>query len=273
MSLRDIVDGIVAVAWAPQCVVCAAPLVAPTRGIVCSACWHRTELTRPPVCDWCGEPCSGRVHGEDGRSGPRCTACQRTGDGTRRRAAGRYAGVLRLLVHAFKYEGRRSLAHPLGALMSHAGGDILAHADYVVPVPLYPTRRWTRGFNQAEALADQLGRPVVDVLCRRRATVSQTELTSAQRWRSVRTAFGLRTRRNVTGHRVVLIDDVWTTGATIEACASVLRQAGARDVSALTVATTRVRLPRQSRRPPHPPDALRRHGAKSDPAPDASSSP
>jgi len=120
--------------------------------------------------------------------------------------------------------------------MSEAAGDLLVDVDVVVPVPLHWRRRRQRGFNQAEALVRSLGQPWQDALRRRRSTRSQTDLQAAQRHRNVRDAFVLRRRASVSGRLVLLVDDVATTGATLEACARVLRAAGAREVRALTVA-------------------------------------
>lgn len=153
------------------------------------------------------------------------------------RAAGAYDGTLRVAVHALKYEGRRTLAGPLAALMRARAGDVLAGADAVVPVPLHPNRRRSRGFNQAADLARRLGRPVADALRRTRATGSQTDLPAAQRRANVRGAFaptgGLRRWR---GAVLVLVDDVTTTGATLDACARTLLDHGAGEVRAVTAA-------------------------------------
>ena len=127
--------------------------------------------------------------------------------------------------------------------MRQAGSDLLSDADCVVPVPLHPWRRLMRGFNQAADLAACLERPVVLALWRTRATAPQTGLTAAGRRRNVRGAFSLspllsqRVRDAMLVDRVVvLVDDVRTTGATLEACARVLKDAGAREVRALTTA-------------------------------------
>ena len=238
---QTVCDGILALAWAPQCAVCDGILIKPTLGIVCPRCWRRLELSTPPVCESCGAPHSGPSRPEDGESHLRCRTCRKLTCLTRRRAAGPYDGVLRLLVHALKYGGRRSLAVPLGELVRQAGSDVLSDADYVVPVPLHPLRRWTRGFNQATDLAERVGLPVVEALYRRRVTPPQTGLTRAERRRNMRSAFAVKrrwSRGDLDGRRLVVIDDVCTTGATIDACARALRQAGARQVSGLTVAFT-----------------------------------
>ena len=186
---------------------------------------------------------------------PRCLACTRILDAPlagpvcpwcwddARRANGNYDGALRHIIHAFKYEGRRSLARPLGAILKSSGADQLRDARCVVPVPLYPWRRLRRGFNQAADLARQLDLPVVHALWRTRSTLAQTGLTASARRRNVHRAFRLspflsRRRRAafIDDAIVVLVDDVMTTGATLTACAGVLHDAGAREVRLLTVA-------------------------------------
>ena len=159
------------------------------------------------------------------------------------RAGGDFDGPLRNIIHAFKYEGRRSLAAPLARLMLAAAADTLTGADCIVPVPLHPWRHFRRGFNQASDLAGALGLPTVHALWRMRATAPQSGLTAAARQRNVRGAFRLspllsRAARDraLRDRIVVLVDDVRTTGATMNACATVLKEAGVREVRALTAA-------------------------------------
>jgi ComF family protein len=161
----------------------------------------------------------------------------------RGRSAGEYEGPLRDILHAFKYDGRRTLASPLGALLREAGRDMLQDASCVVPVPLHPWRRLHRGFNQAADLAAALPLPVIHALWRRRITPPQTGLNAGARQRNVRGAFRvspLVSRRvlhsMLVDRTVVLVDDVRTTGATLDSCAHVLKDAGAKEVRALTVA-------------------------------------
>ncbi len=158
-------------------------------------------------------------------------------------AVGLYDGSLRDIVHALKYDGRRSVARRLGALMRERGADVLDGADAVVPVPLHRRRLRARGFNQAAELGRHLGLPLRHALRRVRATPSQTDLPAGERHANVRGAFALARRIDVRGARLVLVDDVSTTGATLDACARVLREAGAEDVRALTAA--RVAPPRR----------------------------
>jgi ComF family protein len=168
---------------------------------------------------------------------PRCSG--RPSALSRSRAIGAYDGTLRAIVHAFKYGGCRSLSVGLGVRLRESAADLLAAADIVVPVPLHRSRRRRRGYNQARELAGQLGVPVVEALRRVRATPSQTDLPSDARHDNVQDAFALRrwlAAPTLPGLRIVVVDDVSTTGATIEACAVVLRAAGAADVSAVTAA-------------------------------------
>jgi ComF family protein len=172
-------------------------------------------------------------------AGPVCAACWSDA----RAASGTYAGALRNIIHAFKYEGRRSLARPLAAMLRERSAEVLTGARCVVPVPLYPTRRLARGFNQAAALARHLDVPVVSALWRIRPTAPQAGLTASERAGNVSGAFRLsplltgRMRRTyIDGRVIVLVDDVLTTGATLGACAAALDAAGAREIRMLTLA-------------------------------------
>jgi ComF family protein len=155
---------------------------------------------------------------------------------SRSRALGAYDGTLRAIVHALKYDKRRSLAPRLSAMMCEAGAAVLEDADFVVPVPLHPLRRFARGFNQASALAQRLGVPVVHALRRTRNTGSQADLPAGRRHANVRGAFRVARRAPIRGACIVLVDDVSTTGATLEACARTLSESGAREVRALIAA-------------------------------------
>jgi ComF family protein len=158
------------------------------------------------------------------------------------RALGAYADTLRELVHALKYDGRRSVAPRLARLLRERCGAVLAGADAVVPVPLHRRREWTRGFNQADVIAGALGLPVWRLLRRTRHTAPQSSLAASERRRNVRGAFVLRPQlwsvrgMALSGACLVLVDDVSTTGATLDACAAVLKAGGAREVRAVTVA-------------------------------------
>ncbi|PYR35566.1 MAG: hypothetical protein DMF90_13180 [Acidobacteria bacterium] len=143
----------------------------------------------------------------------------------------------RSIIQALKYDRRRSLARPLAALMRDRGAGVLDGADFVVPVPLHGARRRQRGFNQAADLAVQIGLPVAPVLTRIRATAAQAHVPASRRHANVRGAFAVsRHATALKGTVVVLIDDVSTTGATLDACARTLLEVGVREVRALTAA-------------------------------------
>jgi ComF family protein len=172
-------------------------------------------------------------------AGPVCARCWEDA----RTADGRYDGALRQVIHALKYDGRRSLSRPLAEMLRDRHHTALEEARCVVPVPLFAWRRLRRGFNQATELAAHLDRPVVHALWRVRPTASQTGLTAHARRRNVRGAFRLSpllsatTRaRFISDAVVVLVDDVMTTGATSSACTDVLVAAGAREVRMITLA-------------------------------------
>ena len=164
------------------------------------------------------------------------------------------------MIHAFKYQGCRALADPFATLMREAGAPLLAVADVVVPVPLHPLRFLRRGFNQATDLAVRLGPPVWHALQRTRAGPPQADLAADDRLTNVRCAFSLRPSlsRRAPPSVVLLIDDVMTTGATMEACSRVLREAGVTTVFGLTTARAVAERPRQPPAPPHREAARRR---------------
>jgi ComF family protein len=182
----------------------------------------------------------------DGRSQATCPRCRRGSSPiASSRAVGEYAGTLRAIVQILKYDKRRSIAPRLATLMVTSGRAVLDGADAAIPVPLHWRRKWQRGFNQAALLSAHLGVAVWPALARVRATRSQVALAAPARRLNVRNAFALARRRwpwqqpwatKLEGKIVVLVDDVSTTAATLDACARVLRQSGVREVRALTAA-------------------------------------
>jgi ComF family protein len=242
-AVSHVAAALLAVVLAPVCASCNRVLDRPIEGPICQACWAGVVRLIPPLCRTCGGMLpSWRVVD---RATAHCAACRRGAlpalDVSA--AAGAYEGTLKNIIHAFKYEGRRSLAGPLGALMRDAGRRVLDGAACVVPVPLHPWRQIRRGFNQSSDLAATMHLPVVHALWRRRTTAPQTGLTAAARRRNVNGAFRRSPfvsrdslRSMLIDRVVVLVDDVRTTGATLDACARVLKGAGVREVRALTVA-------------------------------------
>jgi ComF family protein len=246
MLARAVLDAVLSVVLAPCCAACDMLLERPTCGPVCDSCWRSVRPFTPPLCESCGDPLpSWRVISVPMARCPRCRRGRRLVD--RSMSAGAYDGPLRAVVQAMKYDGRRSLAKPLARLIRSRCAAVLDGADCLIPVPLHASRRRARGFNQALDLARHLsvgGLPVRQVLRRVRATPTQTGLPAAQRHRNMRHAFAPAWRGSAPrGGVVVLVDDVSTTGATLEACARVLKEAGVREVRAVTAA--RVVLPRR----------------------------
>jgi len=205
----------------------------------------KIEAIRPPICRRCGLP-----FGSDPAANPGtlvCDDCERAPlqlDGLL--AYAYHSGPLREAIHQFKYEDLRSLAGPLGKLMGN-GWAILAppnlEIDTIVPVPLHPTRQRQRGYNQSVLLARELGvalaRPVVeDVLMRTKATAPQVELNALERRANVQDAFQCASSA-LSGKRVLLVDDVCTTGCTLEAACLALRASGANSVWAYALARAR----------------------------------
>lgn len=227
MIWRTLANALLSSLFEPPCAACAKVLLHPLSGAVCEECWAFLR-NRSPIHE--------RQHGRHAVD----WAC----------AVDHYEGRLRDIIHALKYEGRRSLAKPLGGLMRECGAELLRDVDAVVPVPLHPRRQRQRGFNQADDLARHLGLPVAPLLRRVRHTTSQIELPADARHQNVRDAFALTNgppnhlRQGFGGQEagpysagvVVLVDDVSTTGATLEACARVLKRGGVREVRALTAA-------------------------------------
>ncbi|MBI3634680.1 MAG: ComF family protein [Candidatus Rokubacteria bacterium] len=220
------------------CPACGVALAADRRDPLCGACWTALDRIVPPLCDRCGTP---------GAAGGPAFTCQACIDAPppwdRARAAAVYRGPLREALHALKFEGRRSVAAPLGGLLAEAWPALaLDAADALVPVPLAPDRQRERGFNQATLLAERLaarvGVPLRPRWLRRvRETAPQSELDAAARRANVRGAF--RATAAVGGRAVVVVDDVFTTGTTLGECARALRAAGARWVGVLAVARVR----------------------------------
>lgn len=221
----------------PQCLGCGA--IVGAMGVLCVACWKRTVFLGPPWCAACGLPFEFDV-GE----GALCGACSwRRPRFERARAALGYTDVGRRLILSFKHGDRTDAAPMLARWIVRAGADLLAEADLLVPVPLHWTRLFTRRYNQAGLLAHAISRltgvPVaLDLLVRRRRTPSQRKRNRDERWRNVRGAFAVRPHRGnrIEGRRVLLVDDVYTTGATLQASAGALQGSGAAAVDALTLA-------------------------------------
>ncbi len=221
----------------PRCLACGATVA--VSGALCAACWERIDFLGPPQCSACGLPFD-----YDQGPGALCGACARARPPYRRgRAVMRYDDLSKALILRFKHGDRTEGVPAFGGWLARAGAELLADADLLAPVPLHWTRLWARRYNQAAMLCHALGRvsgrPVVaDLLVRRRRTPSQGLRSRAQRRLNVRGAFQVNPRHAAAcrGRSVLLVDDVMTTGATLEACCAALERAGAAAVDVLALA-------------------------------------
>lgn len=228
---------IVSLLYPPVCTVCAT-VIGPGE-YLCRGCEEKTTRIVPPFCATCSEPFDGAIVGQF-----TCANCaHRTIYFDAAVAAYRSRGIVREIIHDFKYGRQIYLRHLVARWLCAALDDprLRSHRfDVVVPVPLHPARERERGFNQAsllaELLAARVSSPFRRLLERIRCTTTQTALDRTERMENLHNAFRLRKNANVRGLHVLLIDDVLTTGSTLNECARVLKGAGAISVHAATAA-------------------------------------
>ena len=226
--------------YPPSCLSCSSRLLEPTPLELCGACERQIHSVPPPRCPRCGRHSTISL-----RDGDACLMCQQAPPLFRAGfAAFEYAATLRDCIHRMKFDSHRRLGTALGARLAHVAHIHLAtgHYDLVIPVPLHPSRRRDRGFNQAELLAQSvsrtLGLPLEHrALQRSRRTAAQSRLPADDRQDNVSGAFRVRCAQRIAGRRLLLVDDVLTTGATANACSQALLAAGASSVDVLVLAT------------------------------------
>ncbi|MFB3882330.1 MAG: double zinc ribbon domain-containing protein [Armatimonadota bacterium] len=235
--MHPLLRGFLDLLYPPRCEACGEL----RREPICTDCLSAIERVTPPMCDLCGEPFDPLA-----QAAPRCADCR----GRRRsfsvaRSAAYYAAPLTEAIRRFKYDCQMVLWRPLGRLMVEAlnnGASAIDPdtVDVICAVPLHPSRLRERGFNQSELLAqvisEELGKPTGPLLERTRPTLPQVSLPAQSRPANVHDAFSPRLQETIADQRVLLVDDLFTTGSTLTECARVLRRAGAADVRVFTLA-------------------------------------
>ncbi len=235
--LKNNVDQLVNLLFPPRCLGCDAQV--DRHGTLCSACWQQVNFITEPFCAACGLPFEYSIGAQ-----AHCAACiQEAPPFARARAAFRYDDASKHLVLRLKYQDETALAQVYAPWLARAGAEVLAASDVIVPVPLHYWRFVHRRYNQSALLASVMAKVsgkllLPDGLMRIRPTLQQTGLTHAQRQKNVRGAFRVHPKRRemLRGKTVLLVDDVYTTGATLSACAKALKRGGASEVNVLTLA-------------------------------------
>jgi ComF family protein len=220
-------DAILNLLFPVSCVICRNKVLERRWSAACPACWSRLTPITPPICNQCGMP----FDAIEDRCGP-CRLGEHFFDFAR--SALLFDQACRELIHHLKYADRMSLAQPFGDILKRCLDSHAFTGEVVLPTPLCRARRRQRGFNQAELIARRLQRPMnTRVLVRRKNTPTQTGLTRTQRIANLRGAFEIH---GAPPRSVIVVDDVYTTGATLNEIARTLKRAGVQRVEALTVA-------------------------------------
>jgi len=238
-SFKEWLDAGLGFVYPEVCQICGREHATVSEGFVCVECWQKVRFIKPPFCERCGLPYEGDI-----TTAFECGNCREMELHFRSARSAVLAGELMLdVIHRYKYQRALWFEPFLADLLVRQAAPALAREkwDMIVPVPLHPTRRREREFNQAERLGNHLSRATgipmnTSLLERVESTQTQTQLGRQERAANMRNAFALRPDGEVKRARVVVLDDVFTTGATTSACAKVLMSAGAEDACVWTVA-------------------------------------
>lgn len=241
MDLHALMDALLDIIYPPslECIICGRRKGVVGATEICPDCYRALPFIHPPVCLKCGKPIL-----EDQDLCPDCQGASHYFE--QARSVFEYTSVIQKLIHRYKYRGEVSLCRPFAALMLEflQSQDLKWDFEILVPVPLHPRRQKMRGFNQAEKIAVEISREIgkdiiKDQLIRKKDTLTQVNLDKHQRMWNLWDAFEVKQPRAIQGKRILLIDDVYTTGSTADQCSRVLLEAGAVRVYVLALATGR----------------------------------
>ncbi len=244
---RHTVETFITFLYPAQCRGCEKFIGLESIPYLCDACWHDIQLLQPPCCDICGVPLYSDKHPHSSSQANTCDECARKPPRYGKlRTIAFYQGTLRQAIHLFKFEKRTALAKPLIQLMTANLPTDCRIEDYdvIIPIPIHKNRLRERGFNQATLLAKGIANttnvPVVtDTLIRDKDTQQQSNLSGRKaRQENISEAFALRKVESVHGKQLLLVDDVFTTGATVQEAVKVLWRADPAEIDVLTLART-----------------------------------
>jgi len=225
--------------YPPRCGCCGTPISAGSRGRICTSCFNQVEFIRSPVCVRCGKGLSPGLGAEDRYCGS-CLKNPPVFDSARSFFI--YQGPVRTLLHRLKYSSDAGSASTLGSLIGCAGTPAFNRDfEVIVPVPLFRSRLSKRGLNQALVLANTIFPEQADkidptMLIRVKNTIAQTQLSRRERKKNLRDAFAISPASTLSGRKICLVDDIFTTGTTVTECSRILKKNGADSVDILTCA-------------------------------------
>jgi competence protein ComFC len=240
-AFRGIKESVLDFVFPPHCLLCNSSISSSEmedhtypKNLVCRTCWDSLNILPHPFCPICRSFLDREMR--------RCPKCPQFSSLSLNRSLGVFDPYYQVLIHHFKYNRKFSIGKNLGRRL----GEILKKEefskgfDYIIPVPLYPSRKRERGYNQSRILAEEVSKtisvPLAEkVLIRKKKTKDQTHLSPEERERNVKGAFVVRANLTLQGKKVILVDDVITTGSTLKECARVLKEAGAREVVGVTL--------------------------------------
>lgn len=228
-----------------NCRTCDEPFLSLKEKYICNECFSKIKFITPPYCDKCGKIL---VESFSEIERPLCQECQtHKRYFYKARGVGIYEDVLRESIHILKFEKKEGIHNQLGNLLvnylKEQHQELISQIDFIIPVPLHRKRLRARGFNQAQLLSISIGNyfnlPLNLDLKRIRFTTPQMNLDREERMQNIKGAFGIKNHHSITRKSILLIDDIFTTGATVNECSKVLIKAGAKQVFVLTLARGR----------------------------------